>query len=85
MKELLLKQLQTYSNAVNSLQQELIELDKTMREKSTLLEQNKGAYNAIITMAIENGVIDHSGKIIDNDITVSDEINDTETIVDIEE
>lgn len=79
MKELLLKQLQTYSNTINSLQQELIELDKTMREKSTLLEQNKGAYNAIITMAIEQGVIDHSGKIID-DTPIS---NDTE--IDIEE
>ena len=74
MKELLLKQLQTYSNAINSLQKELVDLDKTIIEKSTLLEQNKGAYNAIITMAIEQGVIDRSGKIID-DIPVS---NDTE-------
>ena len=74
MKELLLKQLQTYSNAINSLQKELVDLDKTIIEKSTLLEQNKGAYNAIITVAIEQGVIDRSGKIID-DIPVS---NDTE-------
>lgn len=81
MKELLLKQLQVYSNAVNSLQQELVELDKAIREKSTLLEQNKGAYNAIITMAIEQGIIDRTGKIIDNDIPIS---NNTETIVDIE-
>lgn len=71
MKELILKQLQLYSSAVNSLQQELVELDKLIREKNILLEQNKGAYNAIITLAIEQGIIDQSGKIIDNDIPVS--------------
>lgn len=71
MKELILKQLKLYSSAVNSLQQELVELDKLIREKNILLEQNKGAYNAIITLAIEQGIIDQSGKIIDNDIPVS--------------
>lgn len=82
MKELLLKQLQAYSNTINSLQRELIELDRVAREKSTLLEQNRGAYNAIVAIAIEQGVIDNSGKIIDNNTVTTDNV---ETVVDIEE
>lgn len=74
-KELLLAQLQTYSNTVNSLQQELIELDRIAKEKNILLEQNKGAYNAIALIALEQGIIDQSGRVIENNINSNDNIN----------
>lgn len=66
MKELLLKQLQTYSQNINSIENELIELEKVAIEKRTLLEQNKGAYNAVIAIAIEQKVLSEDGAIIED-------------------
>lgn len=65
MKELLLKQLQVYSQNINSIEMELIELENIILEKKTVLEQNRGAYNAIFSIAIDQNVITPDGKIIE--------------------
>lgn len=77
MKRLILTELENYSNSINKLEREMLQLEQTMLQKRNAIEQQKGAYSAIFKLAVAQGVIDEQGQIINDDSFQ----NDSETEV----
>lgn len=69
--------LEQYQTQMGALAQEIQQDEATLIEKRTGLEQLRGAYTAMLTIAQENGLIDEDGQLIGSK-------EETETVVEAE-
>lgn len=56
--------LEQYQTQMGTLAQEIQQDEATLVEKRAGLEQLRGAYTAMLTIAYENGLVDENGQIV---------------------
>lgn len=66
MRRLILTELENYSKSIGELERELVQLEQTIMQKRSVIEQQRGAYSAIFKLAIAQGIVDERGQIIEN-------------------
>lgn len=76
MQEQIIGYLDQYQTQIGNVSQEIQQLEMTLVEKRAGLEQLRGAYTAMLTIAHENGLIDENGQIVMPE--ASEEVVETE-------
>ena len=77
MSEQIIAYLEQYQAQMGALAQEIQQDEATLVKKRTGLEQLRGAYTAMLTIAQENGLIDENGQLIGSK-------EETETVEEVE-
>lgn len=75
--------LEQYQTQMGTLAQEIQQDETALVEKRAGLEQLRGAYTAMLTIAYENGLVDENGQLIASNDEV--EAVDAEVVTDVTE